>query len=132
MTLINREDALALIPIYVSPAMASDLANAIAALPAQAGEPLYFDAEGKASTQPAQVATPEQGDRVCEEADGCPTETAVLKRFWREHQNHPGEQQKHPVVEPTIPTSWLDDLHLHREDAERPGFHNLIRKGGAF
>ena len=39
MTLINREDVLALIPRYVSPAMASDLADAIAALPAQAGEP---------------------------------------------------------------------------------------------
>ena len=34
MPLINREDALALIPKHVSPAMASDLANAIAALPA--------------------------------------------------------------------------------------------------
>jgi hypothetical protein len=39
MTLINREDVLALIPRYVSPAMASDLADAIAALPAQVGEP---------------------------------------------------------------------------------------------
>ena len=58
---------------------------------------------------PAPVATDaERGDRVCEEADGCPTETAVLKRFWREHQNHPGEHPNHP------------------------GFHNLIRKGGAF
>lgn len=25
-------------------------------------------------------------DRACEEADGCPTEGAVLKRFWRAHQ----------------------------------------------
>jgi len=29
---------------------------------------------------------PEQGDRVCQEADGCPTERAVLQRFWRAHQ----------------------------------------------
>jgi hypothetical protein len=28
----------------------------------------------------------EVADKVCVEADGCPTETAVLKRFWREHQ----------------------------------------------
>lgn len=28
----------------------------------------------------------EATDRVCQEADGCPTEMAVLKRFWREHQ----------------------------------------------
>jgi hypothetical protein len=25
----------------------------------------------------------ERGDQVCEEADGCPTENAVLKREWR-------------------------------------------------
>lgn len=25
-------------------------------------------------------------DRVCQESDGCPTEMAVLKRFWRAHQ----------------------------------------------
>jgi hypothetical protein len=25
----------------------------------------------------------ESGDYVCEEADGCPTENAVLKREWR-------------------------------------------------
>jgi len=30
--------------------------------------------------------TPEVADKVCVEDDGCPTETAVLKRFWREHQ----------------------------------------------
>ena len=28
----------------------------------------------------------EQGDAVCQEDDGCPTEMAVLKRFWRSHQ----------------------------------------------
>lgn len=25
-------------------------------------------------------------DRICEESDGCPTEGAVLKRFWRANQ----------------------------------------------
>lgn len=28
----------------------------------------------------------EASDRICQEADGCPTEMAVLKRFWRQHQ----------------------------------------------
>ena len=28
----------------------------------------------------------ERGDKICHEDDGCPTEVAVLKRFWREHQ----------------------------------------------
>lgn len=28
-------------------------------------------------------------DSVCEEADGCPTEMAVLKRFWREYREKP-------------------------------------------
>ena len=40
MTLINLEDVLALIPKHVSPAMASELADAIAALPAQVVEPV--------------------------------------------------------------------------------------------
>lgn len=29
----------------------------------------------------------DQADSPCVEADGCPTEGAVLKRFWREHQS---------------------------------------------
>jgi hypothetical protein len=36
--------------------------------------------------QPAQAAQPESEPQDCNEADGCPTELAVLKRFWREHQ----------------------------------------------
>lgn len=35
-----------------------------------------------AQPKPAQAAH----DGVCQEADGCPTEMAVLKRFWRQHQ----------------------------------------------
>lgn len=27
-----------------------------------------------------------ESDQICEELDGCPTENAVLKRFWRSHQ----------------------------------------------
>lgn len=34
-----------------------------------------------------QAVPTESGDRVCQEADGCPTERAVLQRFWREHQD---------------------------------------------
>lgn len=39
----------------------------------------------------ARLAQPEaaperESDSVCKEADGCPTEMAVLKRFWRAHQ----------------------------------------------
>ena len=35
----------------------------------------------------------ERGDKICHEDDGCPTELAVLKRFWREQQAStlPGE-----------------------------------------
>jgi len=33
-----------------------------------------------------QIEEFEASDKVCVEDDGCPTETAVLKRFWREHQ----------------------------------------------
>jgi hypothetical protein len=29
-------------------------------------------------------------DQICEESDGCPTEGAVLKRFWRAHQPDKG------------------------------------------
>jgi hypothetical protein len=30
----------------------------------------------------------EQGDRICEEADGCPIERAVLQRHWRAHKKN--------------------------------------------
>jgi len=31
-------------------------------------------------------AAPETSDKICKEPDGCPTELAVLQRFWREVQ----------------------------------------------
>ncbi len=31
-----------------------------------------------------------ESDRICEESDGCPTEGAVLKRFWRANQPDKG------------------------------------------
>lgn len=34
-----------------------------------------------------EVPETESGDRICKESDGCPTEKAVLQRFWREHQS---------------------------------------------
>ena len=34
-----------------------------------------------------------QPDKVCIENDGCPTEKAVLQRFWREHQKTKPEQE---------------------------------------
>lgn len=33
--------------------------------------------------EPEQPAQQEQGDSICQEDDGCPTELAVLQRFWR-------------------------------------------------
>jgi hypothetical protein len=104
MALINREDVLRLLAeercSWIGAAAFGSPGDAVTALD---------DLADEIRALPAQVATDaERGDRVCEEADGCPTETAVLKRFWREHQNHPGEHPNHP------------------------GFHNLIRKGGAF
>lgn len=33
----------------------------------------------------AQPTDREQSEGICKEADGCPTEMAVLKRFWRAH-----------------------------------------------
>lgn len=49
-------------------------------------------------------------DRVCEEADGCPTELAVLKRYWRENRPMHGvglpveTSETHPD---TIRVEWL-------------------------
>ena len=33
-----------------------------------------------------ELAEQERGDSACKEDDGCPTERAVLQRFWRETQ----------------------------------------------
>ena len=38
------------------------------------------------ATRSASVRPEAESDPICVEADGCPTEMAVLKRFWREHQ----------------------------------------------
>jgi len=40
----------------------------------------------------------EHGDAICVEDDGCPTEVAVLKRFWREHQSLPGLNDAERVI----------------------------------
>ena len=34
-------------------------------------------------TETEQPAQQEQGDSICQQDDGCPTELAVLQRFWR-------------------------------------------------
>lgn len=48
------------------------------------------DVEDAIETLRARLAQPEpereQGDMPCIEDDGCPTEKAVLQRFWRKHQ----------------------------------------------
>lgn len=47
---------------------------------------------------PVQQAKDEfEPDSVCEESDGCPTEKAVLQRFWRAHSAAQAEQK--PVAE---------------------------------
>lgn len=43
-------------------------------------------------------------DSVCEDPDGCPTELAVLKRFWRDHRDR---QLSGPVIEAM---KWAEHL----------------------
>jgi len=40
-----------------------------------------------------QVEAETSNDRVCQEEDGCPTELAVLQRFWRSKQS-PSEPER--------------------------------------
>ncbi len=40
-----------------------------------------------ASIQQASPLPSEEAESVCHEDDGCPTEMAVLKRFWRKHNS---------------------------------------------
>lgn len=68
-----------------------------------------------------QVAAPQgderpvAGDPVCVDDDGCPTETAVLKRFWRAHQ---GAQE--PVAQDAKLKYAADTLFLRWAEWTRP------------
>lgn len=44
-----------------------------------------WKAHAEHSTQQEVPLEVEKSDRICEEHDGCPTEKAVLQRFWRSH-----------------------------------------------
>lgn len=65
------------------------------------------------ATAPAAEFEP---DRACKDSDGCPTELAVLKRFWREHNKAPAAvpdgyalvQRDHPVFKFLFGESSLD------------------------
>ena len=53
----------------------------------------------------------ERGDKICHEDDGCPTELAVLKRFWR-------EQQARPAIAPEdwkslTDVQWMNIVNLN-------------------
>lgn len=88
-------------PIEALMALADDYATAYAA--SQASWDSERDALlqalraalAQAEAQPAAEPERESRDRVCEEADGCPTEKTVLQRFWRTHR--PDAQ---PAAEP--------------------------------
>ena len=53
----------------------------------------------------------ERGDKICHEDDGCPTELAVLKRFWREHQASTLPEEVANLVE------LLDEEEVPYEDS---------------
>ena len=59
------------------------------------GKPDYDEAREAITAIKEALAQPEQiqPDKVCIEDDGCPTEKAVLQRFWREHQKTKPEQE---------------------------------------
>ena len=53
----------------------------------------------------------ERGDKICHEDDGCPTELAVLKRFWREQQDSTLPEEVANLVE------LLDEEEVPYEDS---------------
>ena len=53
----------------------------------------------------------ERGDKICREDDGCPTEVAVLKRFWREKQASSLPEEVDNLVE------LLDNCSVPCEDS---------------
>lgn len=53
----------------------------------------------------------ERGDKICHEDDGCPTEFAVLKRFWREQQASTLPEEVANLVE------LLDEEEVPYEDS---------------
>lgn len=56
--------------------------------------------------------TCETGDKVCVEQDGCPTEKAVLQRYWRETQKK--------LREAADLTDEIDELNFKLDDSRIP------------
>ena len=54
----------------------------------------------------------ERGDKICHEDDGCPTELAVLKRFWREQQASPASAPEGWKIVPVEPTGEMVDAGI--------------------
>ena len=67
--------------------------------------------------QPAQQ---EQGDSNCQDADGCPTEMAVLQRFWR---GEPIPAEHYPVwfkpAQQQEPVAWVLEWTFNGEERGR-------------
>lgn len=82
-------------------------------------------AHNRAAALAAQ-AQPEIEERPCQELDGCPTELAVLQRFWRQHQQ--------PVSGADgLPTdleldAWAEDLSRLGYESNREGVEAYLRK----
>lgn len=57
-----------------------------------------------ARLNPAPATAEFEPDAICKEEDGCPTENAVLKRFWREHHAQPVAKEIADAI------NWADHL----------------------
>lgn len=93
-----------------------DLANRIEALAFEmkapnAYTPQFVMLANEVRALRAALAQPEQEiepDRPHVEDDGCPTEKAVLQRFWREHHAQPKRE----------PVAWMYDWYDETEDID--------------
>ena len=65
-------------------------------------------------------ATQDSEPQSCQEADGCPTEMAVLKRFWRSHQTAKILTDEEILKEIIKELEWIEDTHkLDRNEQMR-------------
>jgi hypothetical protein len=64
----------------------------------------------------------ESADGVCQEADGCPTERAVLQRFWRAHQAMLAGWKLVPLE----PTDAMVIAGVHCEQEEHTGRYSSM------
>lgn len=75
-----------------------------------------------------QIEPEEISEKICNESDGCPTELAVLQRFWREHPITDGIEQEKILQEALMLMDGARNILTSNEPADKCNWGMLDTK----